>query len=442
MRITNLMLTQLSGDSNDNGDSNEEGSQDQQGGGQGDKDSSNEQKEESNQGGEGQDSQQQTGDDGQSESSEGKQDGQGQDSQQNSQQISGRVKGPGCSSSIKDYLEQESGDESMNTVKDAHSALDELAQDLIKEAQQNCLEDEQMYRPASTRLDEVLTAESGSKRTARTRKKQVKPIVASLVTKMRTKFLMARQDHIQHGVRKGTGLSGRRLVSSFVEMKGGRMPTRPDQRKRKKSVTTLSVSVVLDQSSSMSKSLCKASGNAALAITMAMESLSCPTQVIGFRDGGSDVDRLDGTSADWGTYHRSRSVIIDVFKGWNEKLSMCDDRFSNVRSTGGTPMSDGIHHALVGLNQRNETHRVMLVLTDGYPNNSYVVKRQLRLAKEAGITIVGVGMEYCGCHGVEDLFDTKILCHDITELPKKLVACLDGIVFPKKARKVRLDGDQ
>ena len=129
-----------------------------------------------------------------------------------------------------------------------------------------------------------------------------------------------------------------------------------------------------------------------------------------------------------------------MFKGYEEKVAHCAGRFTNVMSCGGTPMADGIHHAMVGMSNRTETHRVILVLTDGYPNNAKVVTRQIRLAKEAGVSIIGVGLEYAGCAGVTAVFpDNNILVNDINDLPKALMSCLEGIMFPKRAKKIRLD---
>ena len=152
-----------------------------------------------------------------------------------------------------------------------------------------------------------------------------------------------------------------------------------------------------------------------------------------------DMDSKCGYGGD-GTFHRSESVNIDLFKNWDERFAQCRDRFSTVSATGGTPLCDGIQYAMQELSDRTEVHRVIIVLTDGAANSPKVVNRQIRLAKEAGITVIGVGIgSYCGI--VETQFPANhIQIPDVKELPKKLLGMLESIMFPKRAKRAKMDG--
>ena len=141
-------------------------------------------------------------------------------------------------------------------------------------------------------------------------------------------------------------------------------------------------------------------------------------------------------------YHRTGSIDIDIFKGWDEPVRNCLGRFTKVKATGGTPMSDGIQFALQALSARKERHRILLVITDGDPDYGHapVIRRQQRLAREAGIALVGVGIDY-GCQSVASLYERHVLVGDVSKLPEQLLKTINDLVFPRgPARKVTLDG--
>ena len=141
-----------------------------------------------------------------------------------------------------------------------------------------------------------------------------------------------------------------------------------------------------------------------------------------------------------GNYHRHGRVRIDLFKDWNESFKQCKHRFSAVQATGSTPLSDGVQFALQELNTRPERHRVIIVLTDGCPDQPAVVKRQIRLAKEAGITIIGVGISGAEYYLPGLFVEHHIVVHDLTMLPKRMMEVIGAIIFPKTAKKANLDG--
>jgi hypothetical protein len=122
-------------------------------------------------------------------------------------------------------------------------------------------------------------------------------------------------------------------------------------------------------------------------------------------------------------------VIYDIFKGWDERFSSVRWRFSNTRATGGTPMSDGIQYGLMALSQRDEAHRFLFIVTDGCPDPGHdkVINRQIRIAKQAGVHVIGVGLG-AGAAYVRTLFPDHVWSMDIHEIPKLLVAKLNELV--------------
>ena len=331
----------------------------------------------------------------------------------------------------------ERGDEA--GVKDLANALSE-AIGAEQRAQDGTVEaDEALWHPYNTTNDKVVVVSAGPEAREAGRKLQesVRREVSFLRARLRNKFLEAKQPRVLHGVKRGESLSERRLADTWVEVLSGIAPTRPDTRTVHRDKVTVAVAVVVDQSGSMSSRKTEAA-RALTAICTPLDEVGCPVLAVGFRVGQFYENPGDG-----GKYHRSHSVDIDVFKGWDEPVRNCLGRFTKVKAMGGTPMSDGIQFALQALSARKERHRILLVVTDGDPDYGHdaVIRRQQRLAREAGIALVGVGIDY-GCESVRRLYAQHVVVERVSELPTQLLAVVDRIVFPRgPVRKVTLDGN-
>lgn len=321
-------------------------------------------------------------------------------------------------------------------LKDSTKALEA---GIGEEAKEDCEKGEQAWRPYDPSLDEVRFATGGEKAgaSAKLMQAKVKPMVSFLKNQMRSKFLQANAEAMTHGVRKGGGLSERRLVNSMVEIRAGKRPTRPDWLRTPKEVCSLACAIVLDESGSMS-SLRTLVAQAAIAVAEPLDILGSPCLVVGPRNGQygyhSYGDLYDPANPTQLQYHRTDGIIIDVFKDWDESMTVALPRFGSVQATGGTPLGDGIQYALQEISNRPERHRVVLVITDGCPDNSQIVARQIRIAREAGIHIIGVGIS-SGCSMVGDLFKEYLCVEDLPSLPNELLKVLTGIMFPRQGGK-------
>ena len=326
-------------------------------------------------------------------------------------------------------------------LKDNNGALGEAVDGKKGEEDASCKAQEQVWRPYEPDKDTVnfVTAGPGAKQIASNMRQEVRPSTSALRNRMRTKFLLARQPKITHGVRSGRGLSERRLVGSLVELRSGVRPTRPDWRRETQQAVTLAAGVVIDESYSMRGSLQVGAARGALVIADAMDLLGSPCQVVGPRDGTGGY----GWGHNYGNSshppHRTDPVRIDMFKDWNEPMTQAFPRFGNVKADGGTPLSDGIQYSLQELNLRTERFRVCMVITDGCPNNQNVVRRQIRLAAEAGVFVIGIAIGGAD-RAVKRLFPLNCCVRGISSLPQALMGVLEQIVFPKRGKKITLDG--
>jgi len=244
------------------------------------------------------------------------------------------------------------------------------------------------------------------------------------------------QTNVSHGTRDGR-LSSRMYAKTWGELKGGKAPSRPYYKRSEKMDISIACSVVVDQSSSMS-GLKRQTVKGMLALGDALNSVGAATQVTGYRYGGYDnPNHFHGVMT---TPVNGSGACIDIFQQFGEKFTAVKGRFAHLRATGGTPTADGMQYALEGLSERNEAFRIMFVLTDGCADGGHqpIINRQIRLAKEAGIHVVGVGLGR-GTQGVVSSYPDHIVAEDMSQLPEALIAKLKVILKPsanKRGRRV------
>ena len=199
---------------------------------------------------------------------------------------------------------------------------------------------------------------------------------------------------------------------------------------------SIACAVVVDQSSSMS-GLKRDTVKGMIALADALNSVGAATQVTGFRYGGYHPEGVHGIQTE---YCNAGGACIDVFQQFGERFNAVKGRFAHLRATGGTPTADGMQYALEGLSERNEAFRIMFVLTDGCPDGGHqqIINRQIRIAKEAGIHVVGVGLGR-GTQGVVSSYPDHIVALNMAQLPEKLIGKLSTILKPsanKRGRRV------
>jgi hypothetical protein len=314
-------------------------------------------------------------------------------------------------------------------IHDASSALAESFNEELEAEDASCQDEEAPYRPFDASLDQVHLVKPVNRDAAGRKSDKllnsVKRESSYLRARLRNIVRALEQTDVEHGLRRGRGISQRMLVDSKCALLGGQAPDRAYYDTTDQIDTSLAAAVVIDESGSMC-SLLQDATRVLMAITEPLDGLGCPVQVSGFRDGCYVSSNGDGGDLQ---YHRYEGVRHDVFKMFDEKFSSVKYRFSCTRATGGTPMADGVKFGLDGLNERQEAHRILFVVTDGCPNYGHlpVIKRLIRIANEAGIHVVGVGLGYSAQY-VQDVFPDYVYSPNIRGIPKELVRKLNQLL--------------
>ena len=356
-------------------------------------------------------------------------------------------------------------------------------------------EGEQPYRPWDPSLDQVRVVSTkdfpGALQKAREIHASVRAECAYLNTRLRSIARALEMTDTFHGVPRGRGLSERMLVDTYLTIQSGGKPRRAYYQTEQKLDLSMAVAVVVDESGSMGMpygkstrgsmgdgfSGCTACGDLQvkvrntgtwqtgiarcgscgyqervqlrrkkddasrmlLAIADPCERLGFAVQCSGFRSG-SEVQVNPIPQGERHLYHRYDGKIHDVFKGFGEKLRSVLHRFALVQANGSTPLADGIQFGLDSLSCRDEAHRILIVLTDGEPTEGHrVIPWQLRVAKEAGIHVIGVGIGGEAA-GVKTRFDDWIWDADSSAIPKLLVQKLNDLLdlrATKRGRRIK-----
>jgi Mg-chelatase subunit ChlD len=139
------------------------------------------------------------------------------------------------------------------------------------------------------------------------------------------------------------------------------------------------ISIVIDRSGSMG-ALLKDACTAALSAMLAFDVPGIATQVSVFPvygDNGSDCDDDEG---------------VAVVKHWGETPRALAKRIGSMSVDGGTPMAEAILHAGACILPRRETLRLVMVVTDGDPNELSATQDVIEALRKSGISVVGLGI--------------------------------------------------
>jgi hypothetical protein len=338
------------------------------------------------------------------------------------------------------------GDED-DGVMTNQTALEEAVVEVEEREEKDVGRGEMLWNPIDTSRDEARVVRSNHREFDMERANEmlaeVRPLVTFTRARLRTIMKAQEMTDVTHGVRRGRRMSQRTLVDTIVDLESGRMPTRAYQSDEQQPDTSFAVSVLLDQSYSMQDVGVREVAKAMMLMVDSIEGVGGKTMAFGFRDGARNPEFSEWTHAAPG-YHRVHGMRYDIFKTWDEQFSNVKWRFAHNQADGWTPMADGIQYGLASLNDRREAHRILAVITDGDPTKPHdkVIRRQLRLAKEAGVHVIGIGFGRSALY-VKKLFPDYAWAPTIQDLPKEILTKLNEVCdFTGRFRgnRVKLDG--
>lgn len=144
------------------------------------------------------------------------------------------------------------------------------------------------------------------------------------------------------------------------------------------------VEIVIDRSGSM-QHLIGSAAQAAVATMLAFDVPGLKTQVSVF------------------PWYSSGDEGVAVVKRWDESPKQLAGRIQSLTTDGGTPMAEAILFASSDVIRREETLKIVLVVTDGEPNDRRATQHVIERARADGVTVVGLGIGI----DVSPVFDTR-----------------------------------
>lgn len=196
------------------------------------------------------------------------------------------------------------------------------------------------------------------------------------------------------------GHSGRRIVGR--KLSRVMIDREPKVFSRKKHAVLLDTSVMalLDASGSMSQSIDLA--------------IAAGAAVSGALDGQKGIENSVAVFPVGGPFGDRLGILKDF------ENRACQARFGGVSTDGGTPLAEAIVSSLEVLYSRKTARKILIVATDGEPDNLASAAASINAANQLGIEIIGIGIR----HNVSHLFTVSDYINSIDQLPITLLNLL------------------
>ena len=104
---------------------------------------------------------------------------------------------------------------------------------------------------------------------------------------------------------------------------------------------------------------------------------------------------------------------IVVLKEFDEQPRPVSGRFT-INPRGSTPMAEAMIWGATRLATRREERKMLMVVTDGDPNDDHSVRELIKLYAKSAIEVIGVGIQH---PAVKCLFEKSIVVNSLDELP-------------------------
>lgn len=269
--------------------------------------------------------------------------------------------------------------------------FEQIKQDLVTEAQQG----DSSYCSVPYAPTVVGNANAGQ---------QLLERVQSTTSKLRAQLLGLVQSHRlskDRAAAAGRRIDGKRITRILSG------DTRIFKQRVDRQEPNTAVHILADLSGSMQGQPEAIAREASLAIALALEGIPRVSPAVTYFSGYSD-DPV-------------RSAVRH-----GESVKKNAHRFVEF-SRGTTPLAEGLWYAAFELSKLKEHRRMIVVITDGDPNNRGACDTVLKLCSNAGIELIGIGIRH---HRIKQLFDHSIVIDDVSELRSTLFQLMkDQLIF-------------
>lgn len=278
--------------------------------------------------------------------------------------------------------------------------------------------------PYTTKYDEVRSYVGDGDRVAY--RKELSEI-ASVVNPIRRELekILKVQENKKWRMNRERGSVNTRSLARLATDKNFKKPFKSQ---RKTETGNVAVEILIDQSGSMGRNdrigLAK---KTAIAMAEALKDIDVSFEICGFHA----VDCSAPSRSERSGFNRfGEKTIHNVFKDFDSHdLSGIQKIYRGEQNVDG----EAVQWAANRLAMRKEKRKIMIVLSDGYPESCSGERQIMRahlkqtVAKvsKAGIEVIGVGIQ---SEAVQDFYPDSIVVRDIKDLPVKAMKKLSNII--------------
>ena len=119
---------------------------------------------------------------------------------------------------------------------------------------------------------------------------------------------------------------------------------------------------------------------------------------------------------------------LSVFPGVNQPvecivphgqklLRKSESAIASMYASGGTPLAQGLLSSAIALSQTREDRKIMIVVTDGIPDDYDTAQTLINKLQDSGVVMIGIGIGRN--HRVEDFFDHHVSIDSVEDLQSK-----------------------
>jgi len=159
------------------------------------------------------------------------------------------------------------------------------------------------------------------------------------------------------------------------------------------------VTVLIDLSGSMGSHQGSNSWHAqcaAIGLGETLDALNCPLEIIGFHTVFESHIREANPTRN----QRNDSITYEVFKAFDEKYKRVRSRLGTISGAGVNVDHEAVMEASKRLAERPERRKLLIVISDGQPNDECVkawilsdmLRKTVKQVTSAGIEVIGFGM--------------------------------------------------
>ena len=141
--------------------------------------------------------------------------------------------------------------------------------------------------------------------------------------------------------------------------------------------------------------------------------------VLGLCGGLSDIHGLSTAAAMFPAYIGGDSNGVQVLSQFGETIRASAPRFSGVAVCGCTPMAEAMMWAGYQLVQQPEDRKVLMLATDGDPDNKESTRTMIRMLEQEGIEVMALGINTDPV-----LFSNRRRIDSIKEMPRAVFEML------------------